>query len=260
MDRLPIEPLDLAVIVVYLVGIVSLGCWAGIRRRRQEVARGYFLAGGTLTWPVIGLALFSTNISTTHLVSLAQEGYDNGLVYGNFEWMAAFTLIALSLFFAPFYIRANVATLPDFLEKRYNRACRDWLAVLSIVSAVFIHIGFSLYTGAVVLRGLLGIDIYTSIIGAALLTGLYTIIGGLRSVVLTESIQTIVLLAGAVCVTAISYYKVGGWAGLAQTVEPVRLTVLRSAEEYPTLPWYAVFLGYPVIGPVSYTHLTLPTN
>ena len=104
--------------------------------------KNYFLAGGTLTWPLIGLALFSTNISTTHLVSLAQEGYQNGLAYGNFEWMAAFTLIALSLFFAPFYYRSRVATLPDFLERRYSRASRDWLAGLSIISAIFIHIGF----------------------------------------------------------------------------------------------------------------------
>ena len=241
---------DLAVVVGYLVGIVGLGCWAGWRQRRlpAEESRDYFLAGGTLTWVVIGAALFSTNISTIHLVSLAQEGYVNGLAYGNFEWMAAFTLIALSLFFAPFYIRSRVATLPDFLEKRYNRPCRDWLAVLSIVSAIFIHIGFSLYTGAVVLRGLFGINIYASIIVTSVLTGLYTIVGGLLAVVLTESIQTVVLLVGAICVTAIAYDRVGGWSALTTAVEPVKLTVLRSAEESPTLPWYAVFLGYPVIG------------
>ena len=124
---------DVAVIIAYLVGIVGLGCWAGWRQRRLPAgeSKDYFLAGGTLTWVMIGAALFSTNISTIHLVSLAQEGYVNGLAYGNFEWMAAFTLIALSLFFAPSYIRSRVATLPDFLEKRYNRPCRDWLAVLS---------------------------------------------------------------------------------------------------------------------------------
>jgi len=102
---------------------------------------------------MIGLALFSTNISTIHLVSLAQSGYDSGLVMGNFEWMASFILIILSLFFAPFYVRSKVATLPDFLEKRYNRSCRDWFAVVSIISAIAVHIGFSLYTGAIVLKG-----------------------------------------------------------------------------------------------------------
>ncbi len=243
-----IDNIDLAVIVVYLIGIVALGCLAGLLRKRHAGGSSYFLAGKSLTWPVIGLALFSTNISTIHLVSLAQEGYVNGLAYGNFEWMAAFTLIALSLFFAPFYIRSNVTTLPDFLEKRYSRACRDWLAFVSILSAIFIHIGFSLWTGAVVLRGLFGIDEMVSIISVAVLTGLYTIIGGLLAVVLTESIQTIVLLAGAICITVIGLHDIGGWSGLADSVDPVKLTILRSADDPANLPWYSVFLGYPIIG------------
>ena len=243
-----INSLDLAIIVIYLVGIVTIGCWAGFRQRRGSEGHGYFLAGRTLTWPVIGLALFSTNISTVHLVSLAEEGYKNGLAYGNFEWMAAFTLIMLSLFFAPFYLRARVATLPDFLEKRYSRPCRDWLAFVSIISAIFIHIGFSLYAGAVVLEGMFGVKIMTSIIIISILTGLYTIIGGLLAVVLTESIQTVVLILGAVCVTVIGLYHVGGWSGLVDSVEPVKLTMLRSATDSSNLPWYSVFLGYPIIG------------
>lgn len=246
--RLAIHPVDIAIVVVYLVGIVALGCFAGVKQRRKSEGENYFLAGKTLTWTIIGLALFSTNISTIHLVSLAQEGYVNGLAYGNFEWMAAFTLIALSLFFAPFYIRANVATLPDFLEKRYSRPCRDWLAMVSVISAIFIHIGFSLYTGAVVLKGLFGFNIMLSIISIAALTGLYTIIGGLMAVVLTESVQTIILLAGAICITAIGFVKVGGWSGLAASVDPVKLTVLRSSTDPSGLPWYSVFLGYPIIG------------
>lgn len=240
--------LDLAVIVVYLVGIVGLGCWAGMRQRGRAQGNDYFLAGKSLTWPIIGAALFSTNISTIHLVSLAQEGYVNGLAYGNFEWMAGFTLIALALFFAPFYIRANVATLPDFLEKRYSRPCRDWLAVLSIVSAIFIHIGFSLFTGAVVLKGMFGFPMMQSIVWISLLTGVYTIVGGLLAVVLTESIQTIILLAGSIVITLIGMHHVGGWSGLAASVDPVKLTVLRSASDPSNLPWYSVFLGYPVIG------------
>ncbi|UCH51869.1 MAG: sodium:solute symporter [Chloroflexota bacterium] len=242
------HPVDLTIIVVYLVGIVAIGCLAGFRQRQTSEGHGYFLAGRTLTWPVIGLALFSTNISTVHLVSLAQEGYKNGLAYGNFEWMAAFTLIILAFFFAPFYLRARVATLPDFLEKRYSRACRDWLAFLSIISAVVVHIGFSLYAGAVVLRGMFGINIMTSIILVAVLTGLYTIIGGLLAVVLTESIQTIVLIFGAICVTVIGLYHADGWSGLVSSVEPIKFTILRPHGDASGLPWYSVFLGYPIIG------------
>ena len=242
-----IERPDLAIIVTYFVFVVGLGCLAGLRRRGAE-GKDYFLAGGTLTWPIIGLALFSTNISTIHLVSQAQVGYLSGLAYGSFEWMAPFTLICLALFFAPFYLRSGVATLPDFLEKRYSRASRNWLALLSIISAIFIHIGFSLYTGAIVLREMFGIQTMTSIIGVSLLTGLYTIVGGLLAVVLTESLQTIILLAGAIAITLIGYGKAGGWAGMAASVDPVCLTVMRTREQLPELPWYAVLLGYPVIG------------
>ncbi len=238
----------MAVIVIYLVGIVGLGCWAGIRPRLRKGSDGYFLAGKQLPWPVIGLALFSTNISTVHLVSLAQEGYKNGLAYGNFEWMAAFTLVCLALFFAPFYIRASVSTLPDFLEKRYSRTCRDWLAFVSILSAIFIHIGTSLYAGAVVMEGLFGVGIKTSIIVVSVLTGLYTIVGGLMAVVVTEAIQTGILLAGAFAITAVAYFKIGGWEGLVQSVDPVKLTVLRPSGDASGLPWYSVMLGYPVIG------------
>lgn len=254
--QLEIGTLDLVVIVVYLVGIVGLGCWVGLRhRRRGGESKDYFLAGGTLTWPVIGLALFSTNISTVHLVSLAQEGYANGLAFGNFELMAGFTLILLALFFAPFYIRSRVATLPDFLERRYSRASRDWLAFISIVSAIFIHIGFTLYTAALVMHGLLGIPeeyLLWTIIAIATMTGLYTAIGGLIAVVTTEAIQTVVLLVGAICVTAIALFEAGGWSGIRETLiangELSKLTMLRSADDPSGLPWYAVFLGYPVIG------------
>ena len=116
---------DLGVIIAYLVVIVGVGCYAGLKKRKESGANRYFLASHALRWPSIGLALFATNISCLHLVSLAQAGYDQGLLMGNFEWMAGFTLILLSLFFVPFYIRAKVATLPDFLEKRYCRECRD---------------------------------------------------------------------------------------------------------------------------------------
>ncbi len=248
--QIQIAGIDLIILVAYLIGIVALGCFAGLWRKKSAAGEGesYFLAGGTLKWPVIGLALFSTNISTVHLVSLAEEGYKNGLAYGNFEWMAPFTLIILALFFAPFYIRAKVATLPDFLERRYSKASRNWLSGLSIISAIFIHIGFSLYAGAIVLEGLFGIPMMTSIVGIAVLTGVYTMIGGLMAVVLTESVQTIVLLVGAITLTGIAFVKVGGWSGLTETVDPHMFSVLRPKGDVSGLPWYSILLGYPVIG------------
>src|ERR1700709_1478682 len=122
-----LHSMDIVISAIYILLILFIGLWTGIKSRKRAREKGenqadsYFLAGKSLRWPTIGLALFATNISCLHLVSLAQSGFDSGLLNGNFEWMAAFTLILLALFFAPFYIRSAVATLPDFLEKRYER-------------------------------------------------------------------------------------------------------------------------------------------
>lgn len=248
---LNINWIDMTVIVAYLVGIVGLGCWAGVRRRQHE-GDTYFLGGRTITWPIIGAALFAANISTVHMVGFAETGYKSGLLYGNFEWMAPFTLICLSLFFAPFYIRSGVTTLPDFLEKRYNRVCRDWLAVLSIVAAIVVHIGFAFYTGAWVLHGMLGIPVNACILVVAALAGLYTIVGGLLAVMWTESIQTLILLAGAITITLVGLFDpdvgIGGWTALNESVHPVNFSIIRPSSDPTGLSMWAVFLGYPVIG------------
>lgn len=248
-----IATVDIIISSCYVAFIVLLGFWAGLSGKKdQSQANQYFLAGKSLRWPMIGMALFATNISCLHLVSLAQSGFDTGLISGNFEWMASFTLILLAIFFVPFYIRSGVATLPDFLERRYNRACRDWLAVVSVVSAIIIHIAFSFLAGGIVLETLFGINMFTSIILIAIVTGAYTIIGGLRAVVITESVQTIVLLTGAVIITILSWIKVGGWQPMVQVLQAHqqmdKLSMLRPAGDPSQLPWYAVFLGYPVLG------------
>lgn len=266
--------LDWGIIVAYLVSVVGLGVTAGSLRRRGGEGSHYFLAGNTLTWPVIGLAMFAANISTVHLVSLAQTAYQYGLVYGNFEWMAGFTLILLSLFFAPLYLRSRVPTLPDYLERRFNRPCRDVLAIVSLFSAIVIHIGVALYTASWVLCGILEIPPDTPILGLdalmlfiialGVLTGLYTMLGGLLAVVWTESLQTVLLLVGAVAITIVGYVNVGGWSELAETLathpHPLAgqegiphttanfLSMARSASDPSGLPWYSILLGYPVLG------------
>ncbi len=245
---------DIIISVLYILGIVALGLWAGLRQQAKKTgdAGQYFLAGKSLKWPSIGLALFATNISTVHLVSLAQSGFDTGLLNGNFEWMAAFTLILLALFFAPFYIRSGVTTLPDFLEKRYDRASRDWLTVISVVSAIIIHIAFSMLAGGIVLKTLFGLNMYVSVAIISVITAIYTIVGGLKAVVITESIQTIVLILGAVIISVSAYHRMNGWHPMVEALRVThsleKLSMLRPAGDRSGMPWYAVFLGYPVLG------------
>ncbi len=249
-----ISTTDIVITIAYILFIVTIGLWSGTRKKKNEETTSgeYFLAGKTLKWPMIGLALFATNISCLHLVSLAQSGFDSGLLNGNFEWMAAFTLILLALLFIPFYIRSGISTLPDFLERRYNRACRDWLAFISILSAIIIHIAFSFLAGGIVLETLFGIDMYVSIVVIALLTGLYTIIGGLRAVVVTETIQSLVLITGAIIITYFAWNKVGGWDHMTAILQKEnamdKLSMIRPIGDKSGMSWIAVFLGYPVLG------------
>ena len=123
-----ISAIDLVVIVVYLLGVLGLGVWSA--RRRTTTANEYFLAGRSLGWVMVGAALFATNISTIHLVGLAASGYNEGMVWGNFEWMASFCLIALALFFAPFYFRSGIQTLPEFLERKPGNALLHYYMAL----------------------------------------------------------------------------------------------------------------------------------
>jgi SSS family solute:Na+ symporter len=246
---------DIVISVCYILGILALGLWAGIKQQRAGKpgdAGAYFLAGRSLKWPSIALALFATNISTVHLVSLAQSGFDTGLLNGDFEWMAAFTLILLALFFAPFYIRSGVSTLPDFLEKRYDRASRDWLTLISVVSAIIIHIAFSMLAGGIVLNTLFGFNMYVSVTIISVITAIYTIVGGLKAVVITESIQTVVLITGAVIITVSAWHRMHGWSPMVQVLRAThsldKLSMLRPAGDKSGMPWYAVFLGYPVLG------------
>ncbi|RZJ77845.1 MAG: sodium:solute symporter, partial [Chryseobacterium sp.] len=246
-----ISTTDLSITIIYLAVVLMIGLFSGRSKKKDFTAsaKDYFLAGRSLKWHTIGLALFASNISCVHLVSLAQSGFDTGLLIGNFEWMAGFTLIILAVFFVPLYIKSGVVTLPDFLERRYDRSCRNWLTVVSIVSSVIIHISFPLLAGGVVLQSLFGINLYAGVIFMGAIAAVYTVSGGLRSVVITESLQTVVLLTGAVILTVISYQKIGGWDHLVEILRQNKsidkLSMMRPKNDPDGIPWYSVLLGYP---------------
>jgi SSS family solute:Na+ symporter len=248
--ELNIPILDLVIIIAYLIGIMAVGILA--TRKQKLNADNYFLAGRGLRWGVIGAALFASNISTIHLVGLAASGYKEGLVWGNFEWMATFTLILLGLVFAPFYFKNKISTLPEFLEKRYSPGSRTFLAFMAIIGALFIHIGMSLYAGAAVFEQFFGIDVLTSIIIISVITTIYTVLGGLKAVVITETIQTVLLLFGAVLVTifailALPEAGIHSFAEFKDALKPDQLSMIHT-DNSSGLAWYAVLLGYPVLG------------
>jgi solute:Na+ symporter, SSS family len=243
--------LDYIVILLYLIIVLGAGLYVALKRRRRST-EGFFLADRSLNWAVIGAAMFAANISTIQMVGLAEQGYTDGLVWGNFEWMAVFLLIMLGLIFAPFYFHSKISTLPEFMERRYSPYARSMLALISLTTALFVHIGISLYAGAVVFENFFGIDRYVSILVIAGITLVYTMAGGLQAVVITEVIQTGILIVGAIvlvvlCVLALPAHGITSWAALQAAVKPHQLSMIQS-HPGSALPWWTVILGYPVLG------------
>ncbi len=250
-----LSPFDILVLAVYLCGITAFGIWAGYRRNASSTQ--YFLADRSLNGFTVGAAIFTSNISTLHLVGLAAGGARDGIVIGNFEWMACFTLILLALLFTPFYIRSNVQTLPEFMERRYGPAARTFLAVIGLLGALLIHIGISLFAAAKLFQSFLGVPMLGTIVVLGIFTVVYTAIGGLRAVMMTESIQVCLLIGGAIMVTVLAIWAlpsvgVDGLRGLREAAAPGQLSMLQPVFDAQGnlngYSWLSVLLGYPILG------------
>src|SRR5690606_34153524 len=194
-----------------------------------------------------------SNISTVHLVGLSESGFIDGMVWGNFEWFSAFELLILAFLFVPFFLRTKISTLPEFLEKRYDWRSRMVLAIFSILAALFMHIGVSFYAGAIVFEKIFGVDIFISIIIIAVATGIYTIIGGLASVVITESIQTLLLILGASVTTVLAVLKLPdlGIHTIGESKEaadPDRLRAVAFDTELKGFTFLDMLFGHLVLG------------
>jgi SSS family solute:Na+ symporter len=247
--------IDTSVLATYLIGITLFGIWVGYRRNAST--QQYFLANKSLGWFTIGAAVFTSNISTIHLVGLAASGAKDGMVIGNFEWMACFTLMLLGLVFAPFYIKSRVSTLPEFMERRYGPPARTFLAIVGILGALLIHIGISLFAAAKLFESFLGVPMLLTIVVLSLFTVTYTALGGLKAVVMTENIQVCLLLGGALLITvsglqALGHFGIHDLAQFKAAAKPGQFSMLRpvldGAGNLNPFSWLAVLLGYPILG------------
>src|SRR3954467_12430794 len=184
---------DILFIAAYFLILAGIGYWAA--RREKQVSSDYFLAGRDVGWFAVGASLFASNIGSEHLVGLAGTGAASGLAVGHFEWLACFMLLLLGWLFVPFYLRSGVYTMPEFLERRYNSAARTYFSWLSVLGYVLTKISVTLYAGGVVMHAVTGLDLWTSAGVLIVITGLYTIFGGLRAVIYTEVAQAVVLIS-----------------------------------------------------------------
>lgn len=235
---------DYVIVAIYFAVVFGIGAYFF---RRARTSRSYFLADRSVGWIAIGASLFATNISSEHFIGLAGSGASSGLAVGHFEWLAVFMCMTLAWVFVPFYVRTNVYTMPEFLERRYGPACRWYLTTVSVLAYIFTKISVSLYAGALVLRQTVGWDFYTSALVMVVATGIYTIFGGLAAVIYTELLQAVVLLGGAIALTLIGLSEAGGMEGLRASLPPDFFHMIKPMSD-PNFPWTGIFLGAPILG------------
>lgn len=240
-----LHPLDLALIALYLVAIV----WKGVRvGRLHRTADDFFLAGRDVAWPLVGVSLFASNISSTTLVGLAGDAYATGISVFDYEWMSAVVLVFAGAVFLPRLLAARTTTLPEFLGRRFGPAARRYFTGLTLFLNIVVDTAGSLYAGALMLRLLFpALSMTEIVVGLTIASGLYTSVGGLTAVIQTDAIQAVLLLIGSVFIAGAAYLKVGGWSELVAAVDPEMLSLVRPVGD-PGVPWPGLLTGVPLLG------------
>lgn len=236
--NLNLTALDAAIFGIYIIGVIALGIYAS--RKGQQTKRDYFLAGDKLPWWMIGGSIIAANISSHHLVGAMGVAYSRGFVAIAMEWGAILMgFNALLWIFLPFYIRNGFYTVPEFLEKRYGTAARTTYAALILLTYILVEISAVLYLGALSLHSLLNIPVMPCVVILAVLTGVYTIAGGLRAVIWTEMLQLVVLVMGGIALTIATVTAAGGITAVLETSKDWDL-ILPAND--PDFPW-TMYLG-----------------
>src|SRR5207247_423221 len=205
------------------------------------------LASRDVAWFAVGASLFASNIGSEHLVGLAGTGAGSGLAVGRFEWLACLILLLLGWLFVPYYLKSGVYTMPEFLEKRYNSAARTYFTWVSVIGYVLTKISVALYAGGVVIRAVTVWNFFTAAVVLIIVTGLYTIFGGLRAVVYTEVLQAIVLILGSATLMIIGLQHVGGIAALKAKVPAGFFSMWKPISD-PNFHWTGIIFGAPILG------------
>ncbi len=244
--------LDWVVIILYFALIGWVAWWYG---RHQKDTKDYFLAGRNAGWVVIGASIFTSNIGSEHIVGLAGQGATTGLAMAHWE-LQAWVLIMLAGLFVPFYYKSGVETIPEFLEKRFNARTRWILSCVSLVAYVVTKVSVTVYAGAVVFQALLP-DTFGSPenafwVGAfstVIVTGVYTVFGGMRAIMNTATPQAVIILLGSFVITALGLSKLGGWGELVTMAHANReaFALWRPLSD-PGFPWLGVLIASPIVG------------
>ena len=238
------EALDWIVITVYFAVIAAISIWS--IRKSKSAATDYFLANRNLGWWVIGSSILASNVGSEHIVGLAGSAGASGTVLGHYE-LHSWIVLILGWVFVPFYMRSMVYTMPEFLERRFNAKARRLLSIIQLLSYVIAKASVTIFAGALVFNQILGVDFWTGAIILVVVTGVYTIFGGLHAVMYTEAIQAFVLLLGSAVLLWVGLDKVGGWNELMSAVPAEKLNMFRPLSD-PEFPWLGILFASPIVG------------
>jgi len=254
-----VETLDWIVIGTF--ALVLIGIVVRVLKQKQNTSGDYFLAGRDATWIAIGASIFASNIGSEHLIGLAGAGASSGMAMAHWEiqgWM----ILILGWVFVPFYSRSMVYTMPEFLERRYNPQSRSILSVISLISYVLTKVAVTVFAGGLVFKQAFGIEtlwgidfFWISAIGLIVITAIYTVIGGMKSVLYTSVLQTPILLLGSLIILVLGFRALGGWDEMMRVCGAVpandfgnSMTSLIRSNKDPDFPWLGALVGSAVIG------------
>ena len=252
LNRISLASWDWMVIGLFFLAMVWI-VW-DVSRKKKETSGDYFLSGRSATWLAIGASIFASNIGSEHLIGLAGAGATSGMAQAHWEiqgWM----ILILGWVFVPFYERSMVYTMPEFLEKRYNKQSRSILTYLSLASYVLTKVSVTVMAGGLALQTLLGINFWVAAIALVVITAIYTVIGGMESVLKTSVLQTPILLIGSLVILYLGLKELGGWGVMmdtcsAQSVNEYgdTMTTLMRDSHDKAFPWYGALFGSAIIG------------
>ena len=244
MNNFSINTIDLIIVIIYIIFII----WWGLKNGKSSDSNSYFLAGKSMPWWIVGLSLFAASISSTTLIGQSGDAYDTGLAVFNYNLTGIIVMVFFAIFLLPLYIRSKVFTIPEFLEKRFDRRSRFYFSGICIIGNIFLDAAGSLYAAALIIKLIYpAADLQTIIIIFSAIAASYTIPGGLSSVIKTELIQAIILIVGSIILTFFCFRQGGDYFVELYKNGDILTKLIRPMNDSAT-PWLGLIVGMPILG------------
>lgn len=244
MDNFTISTIDLVIVALYIIFII----WWGLKNGKSSDSQSYFLAGRSMPWWIVGLSLFAASISSTTLIGQSGDAYDTGIAVFNYNLTGIVVMVFFAVFLLPLYIRSKVFTIPEFLEKRFDKRSRFYFSAICIIGNIFLDAAGALYAAALIIKLIFpAADLQLIIIIFAAIAASYTIPGGLSSVIKTELIQAIILIIGSIILTVFCFQKGGDYFIDLYNNGDILAKLIRPLDD-PATPWLGLIVGMPILG------------